>query len=513
MSTTTIPGPRTDAVEPSADTADTTTLTATHTAPLTRSSTRALPRSGGAGGEGLGPLRVGRTRSPGHVPGWWKDLVGAATWASLLVVTAMWVANGGVAAGMDVGESLTSFGRLLGLLGSDLLLVQVLLMARIPLVEKAYGQDELAVIHRLVGFASFTLVMAHVVITVVGYAGARLSALWPTTLDVVLELSGMLLALAGTICLVLVVVTSIKKARAKLRYESWHLLHLYAYLGCFLALPHQLWTGADFLASPVATAYWWGLWGAAVIAVVAYRVVLPLVKSRRHNLVVSDVRERGNVTVVTMTGREMDRLGVAAGQFFQWRFLDGPGWTRAHPYSISAAPNGSSLEISVARVGDGSSRLASLPVGTKVLIEGPYGRLHPGVRTRKRVTLMASGIGVAPMKSILEALPADPGDVTLVYRVSSREGAPLLDEVAAAASARGVRILLLEGHRLVGRESWLPQGWEHVSDVDALRHLVPDIATHDVYVCGASGWMTATEAALVGAGVPQERIHIERFAY
>ena len=86
----------------------------------------------------------------------------------------------------------------------------------------------------------------------------------------------MLLALAGTLCLVMVVVTSVRAARRRLRYESWHLLHLYAYLGVGLALPHQLWTGQEFLASPAATVYWWTLWGAAAGAVLVCRVGLPL---------------------------------------------------------------------------------------------------------------------------------------------------------------------------------------------------------------------------------------------
>ena len=49
-----------------------------------------------------------------------------------------------------------------GLLASFLLLVQLVLMARLPLVERAYGQERLARTHRLVGFASFTLMIAHV---------------------------------------------------------------------------------------------------------------------------------------------------------------------------------------------------------------------------------------------------------------------------------------------------------------------------------------------------------------
>ena len=80
----------------------------------------------------------------------------------------------------------------------------------------------------------------------------------PATLwDLTAHYPGMLLALAGTACLFMVVLTSIKAARLRLRYESWHLMHLYAYLGVGLALPHQLWTGQQFTDSPAKTVFWW----------------------------------------------------------------------------------------------------------------------------------------------------------------------------------------------------------------------------------------------------------------
>ena len=151
-----------------------------------------------------------------------------------------------------------------GLVASDLLLVQVLLMARIPLVERSYGQDELARRHRWVGFASFNLMVLHVVAITLGYAATSPAGLWGTIVDFVLNYPGMLLAVAGTVALCAVVVTSMRAARRRLRYESWHLIHLYAYLGVGLALPHQLWTGQEFLTSPVATVYWWGLYAAAL---------------------------------------------------------------------------------------------------------------------------------------------------------------------------------------------------------------------------------------------------------
>ena len=204
-------------------------------------------------------------------------LAGLALWAGLLAVTYWWVAGGGV---QDLGTSasgLTSLGRLTGLLAADLMLVQVLLMARLPFLESAFGQDRLARVHRLVGFTSFNLMLAHIVLITWGYAAGRFSATPATFWTLVTDYPGMLLALAGSGCLVLVVATSIRSARARLRYESWHLLHLYAYLGAGLALPHQLWTGQEFLTSTAATVYWWTLWAAALAAVLVFRVGLPAV--------------------------------------------------------------------------------------------------------------------------------------------------------------------------------------------------------------------------------------------
>ncbi len=432
----------------------------------------------------------------------------------MLIVVALWVAGGGVQALAGLGTGLTTIGRLTGLVASDLLLIQVLLMARIPLVEKTYGQDELARRHRLVGFWSFNLMVLHIVAITLGYAATSPKGLWGTIVDFVLNYPGMLLAVGSTVALVMVTVTSIKAARSRLRYESWHLLHLYAYLGVGLALPHQLWTGKEFLTSPVATVYWWTLWAGAAGSVVFWRVGQPLLRSLRHRLVVQEVRsENDTVTTVVMAGRNLHQLPVQAGQFMQWRFLDRPGFTRAHPYSLSAAPDGKTLRITAAHLGDGSAGLASLRPGTKVLFEGPYGRLHEGVRTRRKVLLMASGIGITPMRALLEAMDQRPGDVTLVYRVRSEVDRIFVDELSTLAAARRAKFFVVTGHRASDRPSWLPQHAAHLGDVEALCQLAPDVAKHDVFICGSPGWMDAAERAVIAAGVPSEHVHLERFTY
>lgn len=453
-------------------------------------------------------------RSLRPVPRWWRDASVAAGWGVLLLVVALWVAGGGVQDLSTLSGFLTSTGRVTGLVASALLLGQVLLMARVPWFEQAWGQDELARTHRVVGFTSFTLMLAHIVLITLGYAAGSSVGLWGTITDFVANYPGMLLALAGTVALVMVVVTSVRRARRRLRYESWHLIHLYGYLGAGLALPHQLWTGAEFLRSTAMTVLWWALWGLCAAAVLGYRVGTPLWRSLRHPVRVLEVRKEGrHATSVTVGGPGVKDLPVRAGQFLQWRFLDGPGWTRANPYSLSAAPDGSTLRITVAHVGDGSSRLARLRTGTRVLVEGPYGRLHGGVRTRRKVLLMGSGIGITPLRALLEELPQQPGDVTVVHRVRSRKEAVLEHELRALATARGARYVQVEGHRVRGRDSWLPAQAAHLTDAQALREIVPDIAEHDVYLCGADGWMDAARRAALDAGVAKDAVHLERFAY
>ena len=461
---------------------------------------------------GVAPARLVRRRGP--VPRWWRDASVAAGWLVLLVVTALWVRGGGIQDLTSVSDALMSVGRLTGLIASALLLIQVFLMARVPWVEQAWGQDELARTHRLVGFTSFNLMLGHIVLITLGYAAATSEGIVGTAVDLVLHYPGMLLALAGTAALVMVVVTSVKKARKRLRYESWHLIHLYGYLGAGLALPHQLWTGTDFLASTTATVFWWSLYAVCAGAVLVFRVGLPLWRSLGAPLRVLDVRAEGpGVTTVTVGGSGVRRMPVRAGQFFQWRFLDGPGWSRGNPYSISAAPDGRTLRFTAAHVGDGSARLARLEPGTRVLVEGPYGRMHAGVRARRKVLLMGSGIGITPMRALLEELDQAPGDVTVVHRVRSRRDAVLADEIAALAAARGARYLLIEGPRVPDRDSWLPAQARHLTDVQALREVVPDVADHDVYLCGSDGWMTAARTAAIDAGVPHDAVHLERFAY
>ena len=426
---------------------------------------------------------------------------GALLWLALLLVTYWWVTDGGLRTGFAGGAAVLGLGQLTGLVASVLLLAQVLLMARIPVLERAFGQDDLARLHRVVGFTSFNLMLAHVVLITVGYAGGDLLASPERLWDLTVDYPGMLLADAATVCLVMVVITSIKAARRRLRYESWHLLHLYAYLGVGLALPHQLWTGSQFVGSTARTVFWWTAWAAAAAAILVWRLGVPVYRSLRHGLrVTSVVREADGVVSVYVSGRALGALGVEAGQFFSWRFLAGPGWSRAHPYSLSAAPDGRSLRITVKDLGDGSRDTARLRPGTRVLVEGPYGRLSARARTRRHVALVGAGVGITPLRALAEGLAYAPGEAVLLHRYADQ---PLFGrELAVLAAERGLHLVDLPGGR-----------GEPVNDPRSLLQHVPDLALRDVYVCGPDTWAEEIGRVALAAGLPPQHLHLETFAW
>ena len=146
-------------------------------------------------------------------------------------------------------------------------------------------------------------------------------------------------ATAGFGLFVLVGVSSVRAARRRLSYETWYGLHLYAYLAIALAFLHQLFVGADFMHDQLAAIYWIGLYVVTAALVLTFRVGQPLVTSLRHRLrVAAIVDEAPGVVSVYLTGRDLDRLAVRSGQYFIIRFLTRDGWWRAHPFSISSAP-------------------------------------------------------------------------------------------------------------------------------------------------------------------------------
>lgn len=395
----------------------------------------------------------------------------------------------------------TAAGRLSGLAAAYLMIVVVVLVARLPPLERAIGQDRLVVWHRRLGPWPLYLLVAHGTLITIGYAQAAHDGVLHQLGRLIWTYPGILASVVAFGLLIAAGVTSYRKARARMAYETWWSVHLYTYLALFLAFSHQVHTGASFVGHPTNRMYWTALWVGTLALVVGCRVLLPLWRSLRHQVRVVGVRPEGRDTYsVLLEGRRLDRLPAAGGQFLQWRFLRRGLWWQAHPYSLSAAPDRTRLRITIKDLGDHSAALVAMAPGTRVAIEGPYGAFTADARRGDRLLLIGGGVGITPVRALLQELPVGT-DVDVILRGRTRGDLVLADEVADHAGRIGGRV-----HELIGPRDRVPL------DAEALRRLIPDVARRDIYICGPDGFSDAVIASARALGVPSDRIHVESFS-
>jgi predicted ferric reductase len=418
---------------------------------------------------------------------------------ALAVVVLWWHSTPDVS---GLGGWLTGAGEILGLLAGYGVVVLVALMARLPPLERGIGTDQLARWHAMGGRYIVSLVVAHGLLIVWGYAVQAHTSLTSETATLLTQYPDVLMATVAGFLLLGVGIVSMRAARRRVRYETWYYLHLYTYLAIALAFSHQFAVGVSFISNLAARFWWSAMYLTVAVLVLWYRVAVPLRAFARHRFTVVGVKPEGpGVISVYIGGSHLDELAAEPGQFFRWRFLTRSQWWSSHPYSLSAAPGTDLLRITAKDIGDHSRALSQLRPGTRVMAEGPYGAFTAG-RSGRGVVLLAGGVGITPLRAMFSTLP---GPVTLIYRASSERDIVFRDELDAIAAARGAKVYYLVGSRAeIGGDPLSPR---------MLRSLVPGLDQQEVYVCGPSGMISAAVDALRGAGVPQRQIHFESFEF
>ncbi len=413
------------------------------------------------------------------------------------------------AVGAETGSELSApgglaifIGSLTGLVGTYLALLMVLLVSRIPAVEHVLGQDGLVRWHKRLAPWPLSLIGLHAIFITIGYAQSAKAGVWHELGTLVATYPDMLAATVGLGLMALAGITSIRAIRSRLRRETWWVVHLYLYLAIALSFAHVLALGPSFVGHPFARVVWTLAWLATAGSVIGFRFVLPLVRSLRYRLVVREVRsEAPGVVSVVCSGRHLERLAISGGQFFEWRFLTRGLWWQAHPYSVSALPRPPYLRLTVKTVGDHSAAVARLTPGTRIVVEGPYGAFTRHRQRQRTVVLIAGGIGLTALRSLLEDL-APRTAPQVVVRVSKPEDFVFRSEITELARRRKGTV-----HEVVGERNRVR------FDGPTLRSMVPDIAHRDVYICGPEQFVHQAVAIAHQLGVRPEAVHYEVFGF
>lgn len=425
-----------------------------------------------------------------------------AIWSGAAAVGALWLIHT-PARLTTAADYAVALARLSGLLAGYAVIVLVALMSRVPMIERTVGSARLVRWHALGGRYTVLAVVVHVGTVVWGYAQSSRIPVRRQIVVLMRSYPGVLLAVVAATVLVGVGVSSARAVRRSLSYEAWYHVHLLTYAAVALGFSHQLANGTDFVYDPPARLAWTAMYVAVGGTLAYYRLVMPMANALRRRLVVSSVvDETGGAISISVQGRGLTALGAEAGQFFRLRFLSRGRWWQSHPFSLSAEPTPQTLRFTVKPVGSHTRELRHVAPGTPVLAAGPFGTLTASRRQQRKVLLIGAGIGITPLRALFESMPVEPGELTLIYRSRTEADLSFRAEIDTLARQRGAAVTYLVGPRTDAALRL---------DSRSLPALVPDLATHDVFLCAPAAMTAELATALRTAGVPARNIHHESF--
>ena len=400
----------------------------------------------------------------------------------------------------DGAVSLLFLGRAAGVLGLSCLLLAGLTSLRVPGLDLWFGGlTRLWRIHHLLGAASFLLLMAHPLL--LSFAAATTSV--QAAAAVLVPPSGVRSVWAGWLALASMAVFLAPTFWffGQPEYQRWKSLHALSGAALAAGLAHAMLLGR-ILPGASGRAVW-AAYGTCALLAVLYRLFLGS-RLARGSYTVVNVTPAGRGVVELSLRPDRRRLDYRDGQFVYLTPLDpmlASGRGEEHPFTLSSAHSEPELRVVVKDLGDASRALQSVAVGSKALVEGPFGEFFPRDGEGRRELWIAGGVGLTPFLARARGLSAEePVDTHLVYCVHDETRAHFLRDLEAA------------GERAAGFRLWTHFfSREGPLTAEFVSARCPDLAAREIFVCGPPPLIEAARAELRRAGAPASRIHSEDF--
>ncbi len=155
-------------------------------------------------------------------------------------------------------------------------------------------------------------------------------------------------------------------------------------------------------------------------------------------------KENSDISSVYMEGYAESFSKRFAGNFLTLKIKQEDGqWSKAHPFTISCAPEDPVLRATIKRLGEFTTRVHALKPGDELDCAGPYGLFCKGIDSIENIVLIAGGVGITPFLSVLrhfrniKAL----NRVLLIWSNKGIEDAFALDELKAMTAELNLRIV------------------------------------------------------------------------
>lgn len=408
---------------------------------------------------------------------------------------------------MGGANTLVALGRLAGLSAAYMVLQQFFFMGRMPYLERVFGLDKLSRLHHTNGKYGLLFLLIHPVLLTLGYASFSGVSLWSQFLSFFHNFEHVDLAIISVLLFIVIVVSSLVIVKNKLKYESWYFVHLLAYLAVFGSFFHQIEVGETLVGNNIFYGYWIALYTLVFTSHLVFRFIRPVVNFFKHKFYVEKVvRENYNTVSVYISGNNLNLFNIYPGQFMILRFLTKGLWWQAHPFSLSMAPNGMNLRVTVKELGDFTRQIQSLKKGTKLIIDGPYGVFTELFSVSSNVLFIAGGIGITPIRGLVEQMSKKQKNMVLLYANRSEEDIVFKNELENFSKQGSLKIVnvLSSQPGYAGETGFV--------DEEKLKRLVPDLNTREIYLCGPPPMMNGLIRILKALGVQGRRLHFEKFS-
>jgi predicted ferric reductase len=394
----------------------------------------------------------------------------------------------------------------LGFIGMSLAGIQLISIGRIHWLADALDLDKVYNNHHWVSLLSVLLIIAHFML---------LSFYNPIIAGFLNIFKAPWMIAAGSIGLfglLLIGITSVLRKSFKMDYRYWLFIHdILTIIILTFGMIHLFKVGY-YTSHPFMKAIWIFEIAVWVVAFAYIRIIRPIRIGQKPYMVESVVGESADTYTLTLVPDGHDGVSFEAGQV-AW-ISTGPSPFNLHrnpfSYSGSSEAPGGAIRFSIKNLGDFTSTVPHMQKGQRVYVDGPYGTFNlEDPRMQKGLVLIAGGIGLAPVMSILNTL-ADRGDkrpAYVFYGDFNEDTALYADEFEQLKPKLNMAFVQVLEKPL--QDDYPHQGY--ITKDVMLAHLPQNYNELFYFVCGPAAMLRAVEKHFDAMGISDSQIHEENY--